>query len=98
MNEDANGAPVADLTMPAEDSLNGVPNVGPARRAALEAAGVTTRAQLARATVDQLVGMTGMARSLAERTLEFVRQNAVVAAATNVEGDCGAGARRRRRR
>jgi hypothetical protein len=84
MNEDANGVPVADLTMPPEDSLNGVPNVGPARRAALEAAGVTTRAQLARATVDQLVGMTGMARSLAERTLEFVRQNAVVAAATNV--------------
>lgn len=60
-------------TTDSDDSLNGVPNVGPARRAALEAAGVTTRSQLAQASAAQLVAMTGMARSLAEKTLEFVR-------------------------
>lgn len=61
-----------------DDSLNGIPNLGPARRAALEAAGVTTRAQLAGASGEQLVAMTGMARSLAEKTLEFVRHAAPV--------------------
>jgi len=61
------------------NALIGIPNIGPARRAALEAAGVTTRAQLARASVDQLVGMTGMARGVAQKTLEFVRHTATAA-------------------
>ncbi len=62
-----------DMNSSADDALNGVPNLGPARRASLEAAGVTTRTQLAQASAEQLVSMTGMARSLAEKTLEFVR-------------------------
>jgi hypothetical protein len=65
----------------ADDSLNGVPNIGPARRAALEAAGITTRAQLAHSSAEQLVSMTGMARSFAEKTLEFVRYAAIPVAA-----------------
>ena len=72
MNVNSNGV---------DDTLNGIPNLGPARRAALEAAGVTTRTALAQASVEQLVGMTGMARSLAEKTLEFVRYSAPALAA-----------------
>lgn len=76
-----NDAAAAPNSAP-DDSLSGVPNIGPARRAALEAAGVTTRFGLAQASVDQLVGMTGMARSLAEKTLDWVRQAVTYVAAS----------------
>lgn len=58
-----------------DDSLTGVPHIGAGRRAALEAAGITTRAQLAQLTLDQLVGMTRMPRSLAHRALAVVNQS-----------------------
>ena len=59
-----------------DESLNNIPYLGPARRAALEAAGITTRSQLVQASVEQLVGVTGMPRTLAERTLLFLHANA----------------------
>ncbi len=52
-----------------DESLNNIAHLGPARRAALEAAGITTRSQLAQASVDQLVGVTGMPRSAAQKVL-----------------------------
>lgn len=67
---------------PDAEDLSGIPGVGPARRAALIAAGITTRAALARASVEQLVSMTGMARAQAERTLAVLRQDGESAAAT----------------
>lgn len=60
-----------------DDSLNNIPNLGPARRTALEAAGITTRAQLAQAAVDQLIAVTGMPRSAAEKTWAFLHPDPV---------------------
>ena len=57
-----------------DDSLAGIPHIGPGRRATLEAAGITTSAQFAQLTLDQLVGMTRMPRSLAHRALAVVNQ------------------------
>ena len=52
----------------ASDGLLGVPGLGPIRITALHAAGITTRAQLAQATVEQLISVTGMPRAQAEKT------------------------------
>ena len=56
-----------------DESLFGIPNLGPARRAALEAAGITTRPGLKEASVEQLVGLTGMPRATAATILAFLR-------------------------
>ena len=53
--------------------LVGVPGLGPVRRAALLAAGVTNRADLARASVEQIVSMTGMGRKQADDVRAFVQ-------------------------
>jgi hypothetical protein len=53
--------------------LDGIPGLGPARRAALAAAGITSRADLVAATTDQLVSVTGMPRSQAERALAALK-------------------------
>ena len=58
-----------------------MPSLGPVRRAALAAAGVETRAALARASVDQIVGMTGMGRALAQRILDSLHAVNEIAAA-----------------
>ncbi len=58
----------------AAPDLVGVAYLGPVRRAALVAADVKTRADLARASVDQLVGMTGMGRGLAQRVLDSLHK------------------------
>ena len=64
---------------PASDRLLGVPGLGPIRITALHAAGITTRAQLAQSSVEQLISMTGMPRTQAEKTLAAVRGTASVA-------------------
>jgi len=53
--------------------LSGIPGVGPARRAAFEAAGVSTRAALARMDAVQIVSVSGMGRAQAEAALAFVQ-------------------------
>ncbi len=73
--------------------LNGIPGIGPARRAAFEAAGVLTRAALARMDVAQVVSVSGMGRAQAEAALRFVLDASgdesvdVEAAAPVVSGD-----------
>ncbi|MES2460942.1 MAG: helix-hairpin-helix domain-containing protein [Armatimonadota bacterium] len=52
------------------DALSNIPGIGPARKAALYAAGITTRAALAQASADQLISLTGMPRGQAEKALE----------------------------
>jgi hypothetical protein len=54
------------------DHLAGVPGIGSARRALLAAAGIVSRADLARASVEQIVSVTGMPRAAAARALEAV--------------------------
>lgn len=56
------------------DSLSGIPGVGPSRKAALVAAGVTTRAALAQMSVEQLISLTGMPRAQAAAALDAVRK------------------------
>lgn len=58
----------------AAEGLEGIPGLGPARRASLLAAGIATRADLRRATVEQMIGVTGMPRILAEKTLALLRE------------------------
>ena len=65
-----------------DDSLLGIPFIGPVRRAALQAAGITTRAQLAQMSVEQLVGVTGMQRSMARRALDLLNPADAVAPPT----------------
>ena len=55
-----------------ETDLAGVPQIGPVRRAALVAAGITSRTELAKASVEQIVGMTGMSRSAAQKVRAFL--------------------------
>lgn len=69
-----------------QNSLEGIPGIGPARRTALAAAGITRRAELARATIEQLVSVTGMPRTQAEQALAFV-QNAVPQTVPEAVGD-----------
>jgi hypothetical protein len=52
------------------DALDNIPGIGPARKAALYAAGITTRAGLAQASVEQIISLTGMPRTQAEKALE----------------------------
>lgn len=83
---------------PAQDNepdLTGIPGLGPARRTALETAGVSSRAAFARLTVEQLVSLTGMGRAPAARALDFVRGTSpvppsVVEADDPVAPDAGA--------
>ena len=56
-----------------DESLFGIPNIGPSRRAALEAAGITARSRLKEASVEQLVSVTGMPRATAVTVLDFLR-------------------------
>lgn len=65
-----------------DDSLLGIPFIGPVRRAALQAAGITTRAQLAQMSVEQLVGVTGMQRTMARRALDLLNPAESVAPPT----------------
>ena len=58
-----------------DDSLNNIPNLGPSRRTALEAAGITSRAAVARMTVDQLVSAVGIPRVTAEKVLTFLQEH-----------------------
>ena len=52
--------------------LTGVPGLGPVRRAALAAAGITTRTKLQKSSVEQIIGMTGMSRAAAEKVRAFL--------------------------
>jgi hypothetical protein len=63
-----------DTTEAATDTLSNIPGIGPARKAALYAAGITTRTALAQASVEQLISLTGMARAQAEKALEALRE------------------------
>ena len=56
------------------DELAGIPGLGPARRAALAAAGIASAAEIAGMTIDQLVGVTGMPRSQASVSLDAARR------------------------
>lgn len=58
-----------------DDSLTGIPHIGPGRRAALQAAGISTRAELAQLSLDQLVAVTRIPRSLGHRALAVLRQS-----------------------
>ncbi|MBC8104025.1 MAG: hypothetical protein H7Z41_15740 [Cytophagales bacterium] len=62
-------------TIQGTDDLGSIPGIGPARKATLVAGGVTTRAALAQASVEQLVSLTGMPRAQAEKTLAFLQEN-----------------------
>ena len=62
-----------DITDAVTDALSNIPGVGPARKAALYAAGITTRASLAQASVEQLISLTGMPRAQAIKTLEALQ-------------------------
>lgn len=55
------------------DALSNIPGIGPARKAALYAAGITTREALAQASVEQIIRLTGMPRAQAEKALEALR-------------------------
>lgn len=55
------------------DALSNIPGIGPARKAALYAAGIMTRAALAQASVEQLISLTGMPRAQAEKALEALQ-------------------------
>lgn len=59
-----------DTTDAVTDALSNIPGIGPARKAALYAAGITTRAALAQASVEQLISLTGLSRTQAEKALE----------------------------
>ena len=60
-------------TAATEETLNGIPGIGPARRALLIAAGISSRAALQVATVEQLISVTGMPRAQAEQALSTVQ-------------------------
>ena len=67
-----------DTTFAADaDGLSGVPGLGPVRRRLLAEAGITTRAELARATPEQIISATGMPRGVAEQVSEFVRSSSL---------------------
>jgi hypothetical protein len=55
------------------DALGSIPGIGPARKAALFAAGITTRAALAQASVEQIISVTGMPRTQAEKALDALQ-------------------------
>jgi hypothetical protein len=70
---------------PASDSLDGIPGIGPARKAALLAAGLTTRTAIVGAGTDEVIRITRMPRTQAERllaALEETQNTAEVSAAT----------------
>lgn len=54
------------------NDLAGIPGLGPVRRTALLAAGITGRAELRKSSADQIVAMTGMGRAPAERLVTFL--------------------------
>jgi hypothetical protein len=66
-----------DSTTPAESPLTGVPGIGPVRIAALKAAGIVTREDLAQSTVEQLISVAGMQPAYAAKALEAVRSGTV---------------------
>ena len=66
--------------------LTGVPGLGPVRRAALVAAGITTRTELKKSSVEQIIGMTGMSRAAAEKVRAFLDAQ-MPEEVTSVSGD-----------
>ncbi len=60
------------MNEPTTSDLSGVSGLGPVRRRLLSEAGITTRAELARATAEQIVSITGMPLSLAEQVARSV--------------------------
>jgi len=79
MNSNGNGVAVSGdgrTDGVAEHPLAGIPGVGTARRALLVAAGIGTREELARASVEQVVSITGMPRAAAERALRSLTETA----------------------
>jgi hypothetical protein len=50
-----------------------IPNLGPVRQKLLEAAGINSREEFARLTVEQVVSLTGMGRTQAELALKQVQ-------------------------
>jgi hypothetical protein len=64
------------------DALSNIPGIGPARKTALYAAGITTRAALSQASVEQIISLTGMPRNQAEKALESLQTTESVALST----------------
>ncbi|MBC8134738.1 MAG: helix-hairpin-helix domain-containing protein [Fibrella sp.] len=62
--------PVTNLSQTVTE-LSGVPGLGPVRRRLLAEAGITTRAELAQTTLEQIISVTGMPRSVAVQVVAF---------------------------
>ena len=63
-----------ETTEAGTDALSNIPGIGPARKAALYAAGITTRAALVQASAEQIISLTGMPRAQAEKVLETLQE------------------------